>query len=68
MIAFYVFTTAILDFRLPVARGSIGSSTVGFIDLENRGVAVGISFLCVIELEICLGSLATPLPLRAPRQ
>ncbi len=30
------------------------------------GVAVGISFLCVTELEICLGSIATPL--RAPRQ
>ncbi len=50
-----------------VARDGIAISTVGFLDLENRGVAVGISFLCVIdiELEICLGSLATPL--RAPR-
>ena len=50
-----------MDFRLPVARDSIGSSTVGFLDLENRGIAVGISFLCVIELDIGLGSVATPL-------
>ncbi len=63
-----VFTAAILDFRIPVACDSIGSSTVGFLDLENRGVAVGISFLCVIELEICLGPVATPPPLRAPPQ
>jgi len=56
------FTAAILDFRLPVARDSIDSSTVGLLDLENRGVAAGISFLCAIELETCLGSIATPHP------
>ena len=55
-----MFTAAILDFRLPVARDVIGISTVGILDLENMGVAVGISFLCAIELEICLGSVATP--------
>ena len=46
--------------RLPVARDVIGSGTVGFLDLENRGVAAGISFLGLTELEICLGSVATP--------
>ncbi len=33
----FVFTAAILDLRLPVARDGIGISTVGFIDPENRG-------------------------------
>ncbi len=59
--AAFVFTAAILDLRLPVARDGIGISTVGFLDLENSGVAVGILFLCAIELKICLGSVATPL-------
>ena len=45
-----------MDSRLLVARGSISSSTVGFLDLENRRVAIGTSFLCAIELEICLES------------
>ncbi len=40
--AAFVFTAAILDLRLPVARHVIGISTVGFLDLENRGVAVAI--------------------------
>ncbi len=62
--AAFVFTAAILDLRLPVARDGIGISTVGFLDLENRGVAIGISILCAIELEICLAPLATPSVLR----
>ncbi len=65
--AFYVFTAAILDFRLPVARDSIASSTVGFLDLENWEIAVRISFLCVIQLEVCLGFCIDP-ALGAPRQ
>ncbi len=48
----FVFTAAILDLRLPVARDGIGTSTVGFLDLENMGVAVGISILCAIELQV----------------
>ena len=60
VIAASVFTAAILDLRLPVARDVIGSSTVGFLDLKNRGVAVGILFLHATELEIRLGSVATP--------
>jgi len=43
--ASFVFTAAILDLRLPVARDGIGISTVGFLDLENREVVVGISIL-----------------------
>ncbi len=49
-----------MDLRLPVAHDGIDISTVGFMDLENRGVAVGISILCATELEICLRSVATP--------
>ena len=64
VIAASVFTAAILDLQLSVARDGIGSSTVGSLDLENWGVAVGISFLYAIELEICLGSVATPSGLR----
>ena len=56
---------AILDFRLLVECDIIVSSTVVFLDLENRGGG-GISFLFDKELEIGLGSVATPL--RAPRQ
>ncbi len=37
VIAASVFTAAILDLRLLVARDGIGISTVGFLDLENRG-------------------------------
>ncbi len=37
VIAAFVFTAAILDLRLPVARDSVGISTFGFFDLENRG-------------------------------
>jgi hypothetical protein len=60
------FTAAILDFRLSVARGKIDSSTIEFIDLENREVAVGISFLCAIELDMS-GVRCDP-SLRASRQ
>ena len=37
VIAAFVFTAAILDLPLPVARDGIDFSTVGFLDLENRG-------------------------------
>ncbi len=51
-----VIAATILHLPLPGVRDGIGSSTVGFIDLENRELAVEISFLCATELEICLGS------------
>jgi hypothetical protein len=59
---FKVIAASIVDFLLPVARDVIGSSTVGFLDLRNRGMSVGISFLRAIELEICMGSVETPTP------
>jgi hypothetical protein len=48
-------TAAILDFPLPVWSYSIPSVSIGFLDLENGGVAVDILFLCSIEAEIRWG-------------
>jgi len=58
-----VDSAAILDLRLPVARNGNGSSTVGFLDLENRRWPLEFRS-CAIELEICLGYVATPSVLR----
>ena len=62
VIAASIFKASIVDFLLPVARDGIGSSTVGFLALRNRGISVEISFLRAIEIEICMGSVETPTP------
>ena len=46
--------SAILKFLLPVTLGSIYSNAVDFLDPENMGVAVGISFLGATDAEIRL--------------
>ena len=49
-----------MDFPLPVGSDSIPSASVGLLDPENRGVAVGISVLSRLEPEILLGYICTP--------
>ena len=49
-----------LDFRLPVWSYSIESISVGLLDPENIGVAVGISFLSHLQAEILRGVVSTP--------
>ena len=49
---FSSLTAAILDFRLPVRYGDINISIFDFLDPENIGIAVGISFLSLLEAEI----------------
>ena len=51
---------AILDFRLPVTSDSIRNSAIEFLDPENRGVAVGIFILSIIEPEIPWGVILPP--------
>jgi hypothetical protein len=41
-----------LDFRFPVLSHSIETTSVELLDLENMGVAVGISFLSHLQAEI----------------
>ena len=41
-----------LDFRLPVWSHSIQTTSIELLDPENIGVAVGISFLSLLEAEI----------------
>jgi len=41
-----------LDFPLPVWSRSIPTSPIELLDLENVGLAFGISFLSCIEAEI----------------
>jgi len=42
---------AILDLSLPVSSNSILGITVGFLDPENIGLAVGIALLLCVQLE-----------------
>ena len=49
-----------LDFRLPVWSHSIQTTSIGLLDPENIGVAVGISFLSLLEAEILGGVVSTP--------
>ena len=49
-----------LDFRLPVWSHSIETISIGLLDPENIGVAVGISFLSHLEAEILGGVATTP--------
>ena len=51
-----------LDFRLPVWSHSIETISIGLLDPENMGVAVGISFLSHLEAEILGGGGYHPLP------
>jgi len=46
---------AILDFPLPVMSGNLQKSTIGNLDPEDMGVAVGILFLSNLEVELCMG-------------
>jgi hypothetical protein len=50
-----VLAAAILNFGLPVSRWSLCDSIIDFPDPENIGVAVGISFLGVLDTEIRWG-------------
>jgi len=43
--------TAFLDLSLPVKLHSIVGITVGLLDPENIGLAVGIAFLLCVQLE-----------------
>jgi len=43
--------TAILDLSLPVRSDSIVGITVGLLDAENIGLAVGIALLLCVKLE-----------------
>jgi len=45
-------TAAILDLSLPVRSGSIVGITVGLLDPENIGLAVGIALLLCVQVEI----------------
>ena len=55
-----VWVAAMLDFRLPVWSHSIQTTSIGLLDPENIGVAVGISFLSLLEAEILGGVVSTP--------
>ena len=46
---------AILDFRLPVKSGRVRNSPIELLDLENGGVAVGISMISLSIPEIGVG-------------
>jgi hypothetical protein len=44
-----------LNFRWKETSDCFGSGTIEKLDPENRGIAVGISSLSHMEVEICLG-------------
>jgi hypothetical protein len=50
-----VLVAAMLEFRLPVWPHSIETTSIELLDLENIGVAVGISFLSHLQAEILGG-------------
>jgi len=52
--------SAIFDFSFFQAWGIIRSSLIGLPDLENMGIAVGISLLSGIETELRLISFSQP--------
>jgi len=43
---------AILDLSLPVRSDSVVGITVGLLDLESTGLAVGIALLLCVQLEV----------------
>ena len=49
-----------VDFSLTVASGSSTNHFIGMADLENGFVAVEISLLSYLEVEICLGVFLPP--------
>jgi len=52
----------ILDFWRTSTSYETGSTTIGKLDPENMGEAVGILSLCALELEICLWVFTPPPP------
>ena len=54
-----VLVAALLDFRFPVLSHSIQATSVELLDPKSIGVAVGISFLSLLQAEI-LGVVTTP--------
>ena len=59
----FQFSIRHLEFRKYLESENVGDGTVESGIVENRGVAVGISFLCGLELEIWVGGNFTPPPL-----
>ena len=59
----FQFSIRHLEFRKFLESENVGDGTVESGIVENRGVAVGISFLCGLELEIWVGGNFTPPPL-----
>ena len=59
---YFLFTVRHLEFRKFLESDNVGNSTVESGMVENRGVAVGISFLCGLELEIWVGVILPPPP------
>jgi hypothetical protein len=49
-----------LDLRLPFRLHSIETTSIELLNLENMGVAVGISFLSHLKAEIQGGVVTTP--------
>ena len=58
---FFQFSIRHLEFRKYLESENVGDGTVESGIVENRGVAVGISFLCGLELEIWVGVILPPL-------
>jgi hypothetical protein len=64
---FSSLAAANLDFRLPVRKDDIHISVIKFIEPNNIGVAVGITLLPHLEVEICLGVFTPSHPVRGVR-
>ena len=60
---FFQFSIRHLEFRKYLESENVGDGTVESGMVENMGVAVGISFLCGLELEIWVGVILPPPPL-----
>ena len=56
----FLFTAAILDFRLNGRSDNVGVGTIEKLDPKNMGIAAGILFLSALELEIYLGGSLPP--------
>ena len=58
---YFLLNVRHLEFRMVVASDNVDNGTDESDVVENRGLAVGISFLCGLELEIWVG-INLPLP------
>ena len=58
----FLFSATILDLQLNGTVYKIADTTIKKLDLENMGVAAGISFLSALEIEIPLGGKLSPTP------